>query len=332
MHHPSTGTTARTPGPGSWTALTASERGASHIAASIVNQDSIAVAATSSGGVVAAVADGHGHRRHMRSARGSAIAARVACDAGRDLAAQIDGAPERFGTAREAPADARERISSLVSRVTIPSVVQHWREAVLADLAADPFTDAEQEQRPRGDDPVIAYGSTLILAVTAGRWLILTQVGDGDVVVVDASGGGSRPVPDDPQLDGQATTSLCSRDATADFRHAVVDVRATPPVSVLLATDGYGNAQIARDWPSAFGRDLAVLLREHDTQWMAEQLPGWAARCASADGSADDTSVALLIFQPDTSARPFTPPGGMAASTVIDSGSEEPTIPAGAGS
>jgi hypothetical protein len=41
--------------------------------------------------------------------------------------------------------------------------------------------------------------------------------------------------------------------------------------------------------------DLAELITDRSPEWLAGQLPVWASRCASAEGSADDTTIALLI-------------------------------------
>jgi len=48
-----------------------------------------------------------------------------------------------------------------------------------ADRGADPFTAQEEAARAGGDDALIAYGSTLLLAIAARRWLVLIQIGDG---------------------------------------------------------------------------------------------------------------------------------------------------------
>jgi len=144
-------------------------------------------------------------------------------------------------------------------------------------------------------------------------WLILAQIGDGDVIGVRADGRAVEPVPADPQLDGLVTTSLCGSDPRADFRLAAVDAAQNQLRAVLLATDGYGNAQVVDEWPKAFSEDLAGMLRDRDVNWLASQLPSWAARCASSDGSADDTTVALLISP--ASARP--PAGGQGRSNGL---------------
>jgi hypothetical protein len=312
-----------------WLVLTASERGASHAATKLPNQDSVVTEPAGPDGVVAAVADGHGHWRHVRSARGSRLAVGVGCEVGQELTDRLEAgnAPDAQREAQPGEAPAASQIAELVRDFVVPALVQRWRSAVLADVAAAPFTRAEQELRQDGDDPTIAYGSTLLLAVTWRQWLILAQIGDGDIVGVRADGGAMQPVPDDPQLDGRYTTSLCGPDARSDFRSAIVDVSQIPLVAIMLATDGYGNAQVADQWAGAFSWDLAEMLKERDEQWLAGQLPAWAARCASADGSADDTSVALLLAPPglaQMAAMPAFGPSGQAPAA----GSEETTVPA----
>ncbi len=282
---------------GAWVALTASQRGAAHQASGLPNQDAVQLLPAGPDAVVAAVADGHGHRRHFRSARGAALAVAVACEAGAELAARLDAF------------EAAEQLESEALGTLVPAITGRWRAAVAGDLAAQPFTDGEQAIRARGDDPLIAYGSTLLLAIAGWRWLVLVQIGDGDIVGVQPGGRALLPVPSDPSLDGLQTTSLCGPRAEEEFRAAVVDLSHTAMLGVLLATDGYGNAQAADPWADAVSADLATLIGGQPPEWMAAQLPTWAARCASADGSADDTTLALLI-------APSTPEQRSQAPTV----------------
>jgi hypothetical protein len=269
--------------PVTWHVQVGSERGAAHVQSGLPNQDAVGAYLLGQHGAVAAVADGHGHHRHFRSARGSRLAVTIGCQAAEEFAVRID---ELVGTG-QIIADIRD--------VLVPAVAGRWRAAVAQDLADEPITDAEQVWQAPGDQDVIAYGSTLLLALVWRRWLVLTQIGDGDIVCVRPDGGALLPVPGDPSLDGLQTTSLCEPRAENAFRVAAVDLSRTELAGVMLATDGYGNAQLADPWAAAFSSDLAALLREHDVEWLAGQVPAWAARCASADGSADDTSIALLI-------------------------------------
>ncbi len=326
MLMPAASPPADEPRPGGWVALTASERGAAHIAVHTPNQDSVAVERAGANGVVTAVADGHGHSRHLRSARGSRLAVSIGCRVGQEFADQF-----AFSVA-----DRTDPVVADSTDATVPAKGSETGDRT--DPEADAEVDAAQadpasmiaELAVQFLVPTIAYGSTLLLCVALDDWLVLAQIGDGDVVVVRPDGTASLPVPVDPQLDGLVTTSLCGPDAVFDFRIAVLNTTKTPLLAALLATDGYGNAQVVEDWPSSFSKDLAALLRERDTRWLASQLPVWAARCASADGSADDATVALLISPAGQAARLVTPVGATDGSAPLeqDRCSEETTIPA----
>src|SRR5437660_261399 len=151
-----------------WQVITGSARGAAHRASGLPNQDAVA-SQDGPGGVVVAVADGHGHIRHFRSADGAALAVEVACQVAREPA---------------------------------------------AGRAADTTGQNEAE---------------------------------------------------------------------------------TARQALLLASDGYGNAQADEPWQPSVGRDLAELAACRDRLWLGQEVPGWAERCASADGSGDDATIALVL-------------------------------------
>ena len=95
------------------------------------NQDAVAAFPIGPCGAVAAVADGHGHARHFRSARGARLAVTVACRAAHDLAARLDG----VAGIGQAEAEMRAFL--------VPGIVGQWREAVHEDVTADPFSRRE---------------------------------------------------------------------------------------------------------------------------------------------------------------------------------------------
>lgn len=267
-----------------WHAIIGTARGAAHYANGLANQDSAARQVTSGpdAAAIVAIADGHGHARHFRSAEGSALAVNVACRVAARMAARI-GAGE---------AD----VAAAVQDEFAQAIVTDWRTAVADQLAARPYTEREQSVLDlAGDGREIPYGSTLLVAMIAGHWLVCAQIGDGDLLAVGPDGGCFYPVAVDDRLDGQRTTSLCQPDATASFRTGSHDLREVPLLVLLLATDGYGNAQTDEPWQPGVGRDLAQLAAEHDHHWFEQQVPTWAQRCASAEGSGDDTTIALLL-------------------------------------
>jgi len=272
-------------GPGSWHISTGSARGAAHRAAGLPNQDSVAWRTVTAGGgeTVAAVADGHGHSRHFRSANGSALAVAVGRRVSSRLAANLAGQGAKAG-------------AEAAVRSTLGGLVREWRRAVAGHLAHHPYTAEEQAALDStGDGPDVPYGSTLLLAVVCPRWLACAQIGDGDFLAVRPDGQSIVPLPGDERLDGLRTTSLCQKDAEEAFRVGVQNLDDIPLLALLLATDGFGNAQAADPWQPGVGHDLAELAAEHDHRWFEDQVPTWAERCASAEGSGDDTTIVLLL-------------------------------------
>ncbi|HEY6275425.1 MAG TPA: protein phosphatase 2C domain-containing protein, partial [Streptosporangiaceae bacterium] len=271
-----------------WRVLTAVVRGAAHEIAGRPLQDAAGFSTAppdDNRWLALAVADGHGGHPHFRSARGSELAIEAALG----LAGEFGPRFAAAGAAGEVYTAARDEL--------VPAVISRWQEAVADDLADNPLTGGEQMMLT-ADDAIIAYGSTLLLAVLAAPWLALCQIGDGDTVVVGTDGVASVPVPHDPRLDGHSTTSLCQVDAADAFRIAVVNLAASPVAALLLATDGFGNAQTADPWYQLVGGDLVRLAAERGIDWVGAQLPVWAARCASAEGSGDDVALALLLADP----------------------------------
>jgi len=297
--------------PVTWRAMIGTARGAAHDARGLPNQDSAeSLGIGQSDGIVVAVADGHGHDRHFRSAAGSKLAVRTACAVVEKLAAEAGKQP----WSHEQAAALRDRLPE--------AIVARWRDAVALDIAAHPYTAAELSALEQaGDDPTIPYGSTLLVALIAGSWLVCAQIGDGDLVAVRPDGGAWSPVSGDDLLDGYRTTSLCQPAAVSAFRTAVHDLRATPLLALLLSTDGYGNAQAEEPWQPVVARDLAELAARHDHGWFAGQLPSWAERCASAAGSADDTTIALLLAHGSerlaAAARPASGPDRAAGRSLM---------------
>jgi serine/threonine protein phosphatase PrpC len=283
--------------PPQWDVLVACERGASHVTDETPLQDAAGYFGdplVRSAPVVLAVADGHGDRRHFRSAIGSDIAVAVAGDVG----LQFGGALRQSSNEAE--------VQTLVEAEIIPALSNRWREAVAKDAAQDPVALVEPGEADR--NLTIAYGCTMLVAILSHPWLILCQIGDGDIVFVSREGPITRPVPDDPRLVGHQTTSLCQVDAINSFRSAVIDMRTDPPSAIFMATDGFANAQADQQWYRLLGQDLVRYARDNGVEWMREHLPRWAALCASGRGSGDDTSIVLLLSKSIDRASQSTPP------------------------
>lgn len=264
------------PAVGGWQATSASRRGSSH-GQDGPNQDAVRTALCDGDGGptwVAAVSDGHGGVRYVRSQAGAQLAV--------DVAVQL--LVERL--AAETSYDAK------LLHASAPLIVDRWRAAVLAHLAEHPFT-AEEEAVAGGplySSPLVAYGATLLVALVSDEGVRLAQIGDGDALV-RSHGFAVRPVPGDERLVANATTSLCLDSAAHDFRFVELPDTADADL-VLLASDGYGNSFAAQDWWHTLVGDVAWYVDVHGFDAFSSRLPEWLAESALVGG--DDVTAAVL--------------------------------------
>ncbi len=279
--------------PSGWRALGASVRGATHARAGFPNQDALAWFPVAGSGIplILAVADGHGSPRSFRSDTGAWLAVQGAIEA---LAAFLASQSDHVELAQ----------FTRLGREALPqALVERWQTLVEADFLQHPFTAQELEtleirvgllaRQSVVEQPLLAYGTTLLAAAVTASCLLYLQLGDGDLLVVSPRGEVSRPLPRDPRLFANETTSLAAQQVWHDLRVALQPLSQEPPALLLLATDGYANS--FRD-EAAFlqvGSDLWDLLRAEGLEVVQQSLPGWLAETSQA-GSGDDITLGLL--------------------------------------
>lgn len=220
---------------------------------------------------VVAVADGHGHHDHFRSDVGARVAVESAVDA---LVAAL---PELTD-----PATAQRAIADVGARA-----VKTWTAQVRRHAADHPFGAVAPH------DPLRPYGTTLLAMAVVGDVLAMFQIGDGDTVAVDGAGRAFRPLPEDPELDGIKTASLCQPDPLRSLRAEAIDIRQHDVVLAFQCTDGFGSSRVDADgWWQQTGEELVRFGRERGLGWVAEQLPSWLVEPAQVGG--DDTTMAII--------------------------------------
>ncbi len=246
-----------------------------------------------------AVADGHGGKDYFRSDIGSFLAVKVA-----------------FGQVKKFCNDISEgeTFSENSIRNFEFELWEEWQRVVKDDWKRNPIRDDEPRWQLASDKykarytsaderyiPV-AYGTTLILAVSIGWQVLIVQIGDGSCVVLQRDGEFKMPVPPDSESFGYVTTSLCDADGYKKFRHAVLDCAEDSPlapVAIFLSTDGlddcypigdnekylyklYANTVIDSMISNGY-RVTCDSLREELLPYMTEH------------GSNDDISLAYLV-------------------------------------
>lgn len=266
--------------PLTWQLSTHSIQGASHIRQGLPNQDACAsyISKAHSLPIIIAVADGHGNAKSFRSERGARLAVEQAIIVMQDFV----GSQPHFA---DVLWQAEERLSK--------QLVQHWQKAVYQDIQQSPFLPQELALLANPQQPYIAYGSTLLVAVISDAFVLLMQLGDGDILQVLPCGTVQRPIMADARLLGNETTSLCTKDAWRQFRCTVQATPSQAPMLWLLATDGYANSFNNAASFEQVGTDLLAMIQQHNFGLVAAHLPDWL-QAASQQGSGDDVTLALV--------------------------------------
>lgn len=286
-----------------WRAAGASVQGAQHKLSSLPNQDALGWSPDQgeSGVLAVSVADGHGYPKGVRADVGAALAVRTALDISEEDMMSLSS---------------RHDAEAFLSKLTeeLPAL---WKERVLADIESCPF---EREHIKRliniygytvldelDRRPEIIYGTTVMLAVCTPGYVMLAQLGDGNILIVDAHGSVSSPIRDDPRLAASQTWSLASPDASSRFRVALLPIAGSSddgspaqamPELIMMATDGYVNSYIDYAGFELVGTDVFKLLSHYGIDALRRQLPGWL-ESTSEYGSGDDVTAAFIVRTPN---------------------------------
>jgi hypothetical protein len=297
-----------------------SVRGASHTQKGVGNQDYIRWK-KDRGRVILALADGHGNAKSFRSATGSMFAVDVSIELASDLLRAAEAKDHRFLSL------VKDQLETDIPR----TIVHNWLQRVDDDLKRNPFTEQElaalteqDKQRLTEHKGRLAYGSTLLTAIATESFVVFWQIGDGDVLTVSGTGKVSRPLPSDPRLIANETSSLCSSNAPQMFRGAVLG---TPAPMIMLSTDGFANSFRDDEGFFKFGTDVSKIIVAEGLPAVDASLPDWLAEITER-GSGDDVSLGIVcrppeLAQPDTKLpkepkEPDEPKEPVPAKTVID--------------
>jgi hypothetical protein len=279
----------------------ASARGASHVRAGRPNQDAIDWR-VGPDLILLSLADGHGSTRYVRSHQGAKLAVQIALEQlGQFLRTPQD--PEASAPNRVGDATLKRRAEEQLPR----TLVRAWQDAVAEQLARVPLTEQElntlerlmpdKERRALAEFPQRVFGATLLAGAVTEDFALFLQLGDGDIVTVDATGEPSRlPIAPDERLIANQTTSLAGPRAWQDLRVYFHPFVQQPPSLLLFATDGYANSFQDPDGLLAAAADLHALFGAGRAGFIRRNLPRWLAETSEL-GSGDDITVGLIAMQ-----------------------------------
>lgn len=246
-----------------------------------------------------AVADGHGGRDYFRSDTGSRLAVQVAFEQVKKFCNDISE-DETFSenSIRNFELELWEGWQKAVKDdwSKNPNYVEEERWQNVSDKYKARYTSADERYIP------VAYGTTLLLAVSIGWQVLFVQIGDGSCVVLQKDGEFKLPVPPDGESFGYVTTSLCDADGYKKFRHAVLDCAEDSPlapVAIFLSTDGLDDCYPIGDNEKylykLYANTVIDSMIENGFDKTRESLREELLPYMTEHGSNDDISLAYLV-------------------------------------
>lgn len=226
-----------------------------------------------------ALADGHGSEKSSKSEFGAELAVRRAVEHLREFALGTEGQP--LDAIRRYAEDELPR-----------RLVKGWIESV------------KMREPDRTDVPklLLEYGATLLAVMVTPHYLLYLQLGDGDILRVSPDHTVSRPIPKNPRLFANETTSLSMIDKRTGQPNGWLDMSvvieplsepADGPALIVISTDGYANSFSAEAGFLQVGSDLLRTIQQIGWVKVRQEIPRWLEE-ATATGSGDDITLGLM--------------------------------------
>ncbi len=246
-------------------------------------QDAVYMHSFEGGGVMAAVADGHGSDSCPYSDEGS----QAAVESVYELFTQIlkDAQDETFATL------------SANKDIWLPKRIENaWKQKIktLHDQK-HPDEDEMPLAVPQLSDLEIyhLYGTTVLGVLVADNFIFALQLGDGDIVYVDTDGQ-IRWLIEPDYMEGGETYSICVKDSWKHMKTYLLPLEGeAPPAMIMLSTDGYANSFVSNDGFLKAVADIHGMLKQDGADYVRENLRYWLDN-SSLHGSGDDITVALV--------------------------------------
>ncbi len=277
-------------------------QGYSHVRLNKPNQDRFLFFCDEENGlpIILAISDGHGGSGYFRSDKGAQFAVESAVEMCKQFLLK--------NTDLEiSKSFSQKRLKETLCR----SITDEWNKKVTKDIQDHPlpdFNDVEKNEivkskRPVEPDISTPYGATLLIVIITKSELIFLHLGDGDIIVFSTNGDSIRPLPRDPRLIGNETTSLCAREAWDDFITSAMRIDSILPVLIMASTDGYANSysddvsfiKVGKDVLTLVCGDKAGIDAGFDN--VESSLPEWLNE-TSEKGSGDDITVGFIGYKP----------------------------------
>jgi len=273
-------------------------QGASHVEKNIPCQDAAnAVLGLKKDVGIACAADGHGGVKYFRSEKGSDIAVKTAERALADFYRTLSRERSSFFAFRTVTTVLSRNVMQSKLKQLEANIIYNWRNAVIDDIAKNPFTDAEIEFCAANNitldedynNLLYIYGSTLLAGLVSDNLWFIIQIGDGLCVVLENTDKIYTPIEADERLSFGRTTSLCDNDALENFREEFGFCKVD---GLTVATDGISDSFEPEKYLQ-FNKELYDKFNLYPADAESELLTFLPE--LSVRGSRDDVAIAGLI-------------------------------------
>ena len=284
-----------------WVVFGSSIQGEYHKNSNRPNQDAITWFPDSGIGgensvLILAIADGHGAPVHFRSKKGADIAVSVALSTLREFLKQ-EITPDNISSIKRL---AESKLPQIIAR--------NWQDRVKEDIKENSFNEDELEtlasrdsSRTGEDKETVPYGTTLLTVAIKDFFILIVQIGDGDILAVSSDGEVTRPIEKDKRLISNETTSLCMTNSWDEIRVVlrVFNKAESIPSLFLVSTDGYYNSFCGADGNDnefrAMARGYLKMMNEDGGyQKVKNELKDILTQ-TSMEGSGDDITLGIIL-------------------------------------
>jgi len=258
-----------------WSVAGKSVRGFTHIKQDKPCQDAIYTEQLEEGALIVA-ADGHGSERCSHSDDG----ARIAVDVTSKLLKEF------YISTRRLEIIGNETKTNELLR----SIEENWKTSVEQHHNENKRENLSQEQL------YIKYGTTLLGVLVTPEFIFCLQLGDGDILVVTKNKQVKFAIKKDENLIGNETTSLCSYNSYQQIKTKIKYIKdETPPVLILVSTDGYYNSFVSVEDFKKVGLDYLNLIKAYGLDEVEKYMGVWLED-SSREGSGDDITLGLICL------------------------------------
>jgi len=282
-----------------WCIVTGSVQGATHKYLGIPNQDADDYFQDTPENlpVILSIADGLGSPDFFRSDRGSRFAVEAAVESAKqflDHVREIDELSEP---------DIQEQFCRTYAHLWMEQVTKDYREDPPENTVIESnerkatfyyqSTGFENDTQKSEAIAAYPYSTTSITLIASPQFLILVQIGNGDVLMIEPSGFISRPFPAILQDIGVLSMSLPESWKLFEIWHRDCS-DGSLPVAIFLITDGYRDSyDLEQDFEKYCISVFHDLFTRYDINTIREGIGSVLDRI-SLEGSGDDITIGIL--------------------------------------